>query len=144
MPAWTPPANGTICWIEIPVTNPERGIPLPFLQSPSLIRFTDISTAKKFYSTVFSWTFHAPPPPASTQTPCNETVALFMFPDGKMGQSLSGGLSLVTEEEMERYKMGDGSSTDASGRGGRTGTTLYYIVEDLPGTMDVSTFVPQW
>ncbi|WEW60225.1 hypothetical protein PRK78_005710 [Emydomyces testavorans] len=115
-PSWTPPANGTICWIEIPVTNAER--------------------AKKFYSTVFSWTF-LPMPPKCTDTdnPCNATVALFRFPDEKLGQ-LCGGLSLVSEEVMQRYKQGNGSLDAGDKRGGKGGVTLYYMVGDLAGCMD--------
>ncbi|EFW17284.1 hypothetical protein D8B26_000025 [Coccidioides posadasii str. Silveira] len=120
MAPWTPPANGSPCWIEIPVTNAER--------------------AKNFYSSVFSWTFMAVPEKTEAQlaaeegSPCNETVALFRYPDQSLG-NLGGGLSLVSEEVMQRYKQADGSS-NFSKKGGKPGITMYYMVADLDKSME--------
>ncbi|KAI1929778.1 hypothetical protein LOZ58_000595 [Ophidiomyces ophidiicola] len=71
---------------------------------------------------------------AEKDNPCNKTVALFRFPDEKFSH-LGGGLSLVSEEEMQRYKQGDGSEGFSTRKGGNPGITLYYMVDNLDACM---------
>ncbi|EEP81248.1 predicted protein [Uncinocarpus reesii 1704] len=72
---------------------------------------------------------------AEKGNPCNETVAFFKYPEEKLSQ-LGGGLSLVSEEAMQRCNHGDGSANSNNLKGVRPGITLFYIVEDLEECMN--------
>ncbi|KIW66258.1 hypothetical protein PV04_08457 [Phialophora macrospora] len=73
--SWTPPKDGTPCWINVLATDVER--------------------AKAFYSTVFNWSFNRTT--TSEGQPLDPAeIAMFEVP----GQpSLNGGITRVSESE---------------------------------------------
>jgi predicted enzyme related to lactoylglutathione lyase len=85
--AWKPPPHGGPCWLQINVT--------------------DIPRAKKFYETVFNWTFQPP-----TEAYPESVIAMFQVPGG----SLNGGL---TSRPGGRGTIGPG------------GVLLYLLVADV-------------
>lgn len=93
-------------------------ISLSISLSKQLLTFPpNITTAKKFYSSMFGWTFK---PPAGHFT--DETVALFNLPDDQF-KSLSGG---ICKFEKEKITQGSGA------------TTIFLYVDDLDDASAVS------
>ncbi|EGD86275.1 hypothetical protein H112_07206 [Trichophyton rubrum D6] len=69
---WTPPSEGTPCWVEIFAT--------------------DLARAEKFYSTVFNWQFIKDGPGRT------EDVAMFSFPEKGL-KGMGGNLSKIKPGE---------------------------------------------
>jgi hypothetical protein len=109
---WTPPADGTPCWVELTAVDLARGMPQsPFnylLRRPTNTHI--LPAVKTFYTTVFGWHF-------KPQTAEDPKMVGFQFPD--KSNSLSGGFRKV-----------DAVHTSGAPR-------LYLYVGDLEKTMEV-------
>ncbi|KIW14245.1 hypothetical protein PV08_07027 [Exophiala spinifera] len=114
--AWSPPAEGSPCWVEIPAR--------------------DIEKLKTFYSNLFpTWTWTSGPADPGHQ------VATFQFKDPKgEGKSIHSGLAIAVNNSLtDRLLLGLGGGLvkmpDSCGPSAThilgSGVTVYHMVESL-------------
>ncbi|EEQ35432.1 uncharacterized protein MCYG_08251 [Microsporum canis CBS 113480] len=116
---WTPPSEGTPCWVEIFATDLDRAAAWKRAASAcyDMLRLLippGLHVAEKFYSTVFNWVFRKDGPGRT------EDVALFAFPEKGL-QGLGGSISKI--------KPGEHTT-------GPKTVKLYLYVNDLEKTME--------